>query len=159
MKLLLLYFFLHTLSSHAQWYRIDHQENYRFISVGLDPAQALYGSSKNEPGFNGVIRVGANHSKVRVSVFYERFELIKYQSYGSTASYVMDPFKNIKAIAGGEVSMINRMGPTFMSYALHGELEYHFPRWFLFAKADLKRRTDISQKWGYSNYVGLGYKF
>lgn len=158
MKLLLALLLL-PLCSYGQWYNIDHDKNFRFVSVGLDPAQAIYGSPKNSNGFDGVIKVGANHGRIRVSIFYERFELIQYQSFGFQPSVVFSPYRNIKLLLGTEVSMINRMGPTSMSYAFNSQVEYHLKRFFIYAQADLKRRTDVTQKWGYSNYIGIGFKF
>lgn len=159
MRILLALFLMFPILSHGQWYNIDYTENYRFVSVGLDPAMALYGSEKNSTGFDGVAKIAASHGNVRVGVFYERFELISYQSWGIQPSYVMYPFRNVTALVGTELSMICRRRYARPSYAFNAELEYHFPRWFLFAKADLKRRTDISQDWSYSNYVGIGFKF
>lgn len=162
MKKLLLILLLFPITMTGQvkkWYNIDYDTNYRFVSFSVDPQNAIWGSDKNSPGLDFVAKIGANHGKVRVAMFYERFELIKYQSYGFQASYVMYPLRNVQALVGSEAGIINRMGPTTITYAFNGELEYHLERFFIGWKLDVKRRTDIEQKWGYSNYLTVGYKF
>lgn len=139
-----------------------------FISVGVDPRNLLWGSPKNDPGLDLVLKAGARKGDFQLAVFYENFDLIKYHSYGILPSVILKPFsdgffKDVNLLAGGEISIVDRYGPTYLAYAFNSQVEYTFkkiiPDFFVFARADLKRRTDITQKWGYSNYIGVGYKF
>lgn len=148
MKLFIALLFLPAFA-FGQWYHIDLQKNFRFASVSVDPST----------NFDAIVSLGASHGHVRLSAFYQEYSAIKYRSYGFGPSLVLSPLRNIKTVLGGEVSMIERSGPTFMSYGINGQLEYHLKRWFLFCRAELKRRPDVRQKWQYSNYLGIGFKF
>lgn len=165
MKLLILLLF--PLLSFAQlgtgkhWQDRPNRDSFRFVSVSVDPANAIWGSDKNPPGLDIVARVGARTPlNFQAALFYERFSLIAYHSYGVQASYIWHYSQDIKLITGTELSAIARdIKGNYESYAFHAGIEYHFNHFFMGLRADLKRRPDIAQDWCYSNYVELGFKF
>lgn len=165
-KLLTIALLLLTIMSHAQSHEtgvfgLERNDKHGFLSVAVDPAMAVQGSEQHgiEHGLDFVVKIGARHDWYQVALFYENFHGIAYHSFGIQPSVVFNPIWNVAVLAGTEVSFINRYGPTALSYALNAEIEYHLKDIFFFAKADLKRRSDISQDWGYSNYVGIAWKF
>jgi len=145
----------------TQWDK-NFYTDYRFVEVEVDARNAIMGSDKNSSGFDGILRIGASHGHTRLALFYETFDLIGYESYGIQPSYVLNPGDRLKFLLGTELSMINRAkagSGTTLSYAINGETEYHFERIYFGLKADLKRRPDITQDWGFSGLVKIGFKF
>ena len=135
--------------------------DYKFVELQVDARNAIVGSDKNSRGFDGIFRIGASHGNTRVAIFYETFDLIGYESYGIQPSYVLNPGDRLQFLIGTEVSIINRIkvgSGTTVSYAFNGETEYHFERIYFGLKADLKRRADITQDWGFSGLVKIGFK-
>ena len=144
----------------TQWDK-NFYTDYGFVEVGVDARNAIIGSDKNSSGFDGIFRIGASHGHTRLALFYETFDLIGYESYGIQPSFILNPGDRLQFLTGTEISIINRgkagLGTT-ISYALNGEIEYHFERFYIGTKADLKRATDIQQAWRFSGLVKIGLK-
>lgn len=149
-------------SHRYKWDGKRFNEKFFFFSAGLDPAAAISGTDKRPAGADLVFTLGVTDRRVRLAMFYERFEKIRFQSWGFQGGPVFEPFDAFKIIPGAELSMINRFGPTWITYAGFTQIEYHSPgvdRLFFYVKTELKRAPDVSQDWRWSNHAGVGFKF
>ena len=153
---------LFTYSQRSRWDEKRFDNKFFFASVSFDPGAAFMESRRLPNGLDASVGVGVKDRGAVVSLFYERFQALKYQNYGSRVAFTWDPIQNFKHQVGGEVSIINRFGPTFVSYAAVTELQYHPPRldrFFVFFGGDLQRATDVSQDWRVNTEFGIGFKF
>jgi hypothetical protein len=50
------------------------------ISAGTDIRNAAYKGTMNDPGFDGIFRLGVGKENIQGGVFYEIFNIIEYKS-------------------------------------------------------------------------------
>lgn len=146
------------------------------FSFGADPAVGLYGGHLKVNGLDYMIRYSYNNSyedvwsNDEVGLFYERFNKLNFGNFGVFFNKVVYPKINNTELAFGiEGSIIHRdiwefknenmVHHYFWSYGFNLEPRYYFGNnIYLSLLANLKRRTDI-EKWVYSNYILLSFKF
>lgn len=143
--------FLFPLLSFSQ------SEQYFFLQTEVDARNALFGGTVNEQGYNGVVKAGFSAQWFRADIFYEFFRDLNYETSGVNLTYLLGYNRPFIAGAGIQISVINKPKKLTPSLGLNGILEYHFGRFFVSARAEVKMRTD----WDitvYSGFMGAGIK-
>lgn len=144
--------FLFPLLSYSQ------SEQYFFLQTEVDARNALFGGTVNEQGYNGVLKAGFSAQWFRADIFYEFFPDLNYQTAGMDLTYLLRYRRALKAGAGLQISLIEKPKKLTPSLGFNGLLEYHFGRFFVSARAEVKMRTD----WDitvYSGFMGVGFKW
>jgi len=112
------------------------EENYVFVSTGVDIRNAFFGSDVNEPAYNGRFSLGYRNAQFQVQGTYETFSAIGYQAGQiavGPAFNIARPWQFVTLVGGG---MAKRTG-NWMSQQYHiaffgeGHIEYHFNNRFV----------------------------
>ncbi len=124
------------------------QENGAFISTGFDMRNAIVGSNATsyKPAIDVNISLHGIYNKFELSIFYENFNRITFQSYGFTAgSNTKTLITNLYACSSFEGGFIVRTGNS--SYPFFGgniELRYMLnEKLALGLLYNLRYRTDL----------------
>lgn len=150
MKILVI-FLLIPLACHSQ------SNQYFTLQTEIDARNALFGGTVNEKGYNGVFKAGFSAQWFRVDAFYETFSQLNYKTAGVNITHLFRYNRALIPGVGIQISVIDKPKKLTPSLGVNALLEYHFPRFFLSARAETKMRTD----WDitvFSGFVGVGYK-
>ena len=123
------------------------QENYPFVSLGFDIANATIGSkpTDNKASLDGQIRVGAVYKSNEVYMQYENFATIDFQQYGVAYNRVVYPFYKVDLAMGVETGSIIRNGNSnWLYYGFNIEPRYDLTKKLQIAlQANYRLRQDI----------------
>lgn len=139
-------------------YWLTREVNYFFVGTGLDVRNAIFGGTVNEQAYDGTFNFGYRNENFSIIAYYESFTAIKYESLGINPGYVFRPGKMLIPVADISLSLIRRPWKTYPSLALNSRLEYHFDRFFIYARGEYRWRTDYDF-FQASVYGGVSYKF
>lgn len=139
-------------------YWLTREENYFFISTGVDVRNMLFGGTVNEAAYDGTFSIGYRNEGFSILAYYETFSAIRYESAGVNPGYIFRPGKKLVPVADLSISFIRRPWKVYPSLALNSRLEYHFDRFFVYARGEYRWRTDYDF-FQVSVYGGVAYKF
>ncbi len=135
----------------------SQSEQYFFLQTEVDARNAIFGGTVNEQGYNGVLKAGFSAQWFRADMFYEFFRDLNYETAGINLTHLFRYDHALKPGAGIQISVINKPKKLTPSLGFNGMLEYHFGRFFLSGRGEVKMRTD----WDitvYSRFLGVGVK-
>ena len=139
-------------------YWLTREENYFFAGTGVDVRNAIFGGTVNDASYDGTFTIGYRNANFSILAYYETFSAIQYESAGINPGYVFRPGRMLVPVADDSLSLIRRPWKVYPSLALNGRIEYHFDRFFVYARGEYRWRTD----WDFfqvSVYGGISYKF
>lgn len=139
-------------------YWLTREENYFFAGTGVDVRNAIFGGTVNDASYDGTFTIGYRNANFSILAYYETFSAIQYESAGINPGYVFRPGRMLLPVADVSLSLIRRPWKVYPSLALNGRIEYHFDRFFVYARGEYRWRTD----WDFfqvSVYGGISYKF
>ncbi len=137
---------------------LTREVNYFFVGTGLDVRNAIFGGTVNGQAYDGTFNFGYRNENFSLIGYYESFTAIEYQSLGINPGYVFRPGKMLIPVADLSLSFIRRPWKTYPSLALNSRLEYHFDRFFIYARGEYRWRTDYDF-FQASVYGGIAFKF
>ncbi|TBW29941.1 hypothetical protein [Gramella sp. KN1008] len=156
-RLFFLLLLLFPLQSFSQYW-LTRDEDYFFISTGVDVRNAIFGGTVNDAAYDGTISAGYRNAGFSILVYYESFTAIRYESMGINPGFVVRPGKMLIPVADLSLSFIRRPWKVYPSLAANGRLEYHFDRFFVYARGEYRWRTDYDF-FQASVYGGISIKF
>ncbi|MCG9970511.1 hypothetical protein [Christiangramia crocea] len=156
-RLLFLLLLLLPAHSFAQYW-LTRDEDYFFVSTGVDVRNAIFGGTVNDASYDGTLSVGYRNAGFSILAYYETFAAIRYESMGVNPGYVFRPGKMLIPVADLSFSFIRRPWKTYPSLAINTRLEYHFDRFFIYARGESRWRTDYDF-FQVSVYGGVSVKF
>lgn len=139
-------------------YWLTKEKSYFFIGTGLDVRNAIFGGTVNDAAYDGTLTIGYRNEEFSILAYYENFSVISYESAGINPGYVFRPGKNLIPVADLSLSFIRRPWKVYPSLAINTRLEYHFSRFFVYARGESRWRTDYDF-FQVSVYGGISYKF
>jgi len=133
------------------------------ISTEVDPKNALFGSTVNDPAYDGTFSISYRIQDFQAQATYETFKEIGFKSYMIHAGKVLNPEGKFNYVLLGGLGIIERnvnwlnivWHPT-LSFSIQGE--YNLGKIFLSARPELRYRGDLKKAIG-SGYMGVGIKF
>lgn len=139
-KSVLLILLLFSLSAKSQ-------ENYPFVSVGFDVANAIAGSkpTNNKSSLDAQIKAGAVYKSNEVYIQYENFNRISFQQYGLGYNRIIYPFYKVDLVFGVETgSIVRGSGFNWLYYGGNIELRYDLTKKLqLSLQGNYRSRKDI----------------
>lgn len=150
-------FLILPLRSVAQYW-FTEEENYFFVSSGLDIRNATLGGTVNPAAYDGTYTFGYRNHTFSLLGYYETFKAIRYESFGINPGYVFRPGRMLVPVADLSLSFIRRPWNIYPSLALNTRLEYHFDRFFVYLRGEYRWRTDYDF-FQASLYGGISFKF
>lgn len=139
-------------------YWLSFEEEYFFVSTGVDVRNAVFGGTVNDASYDGTFSIGYRNAGFSVLAYYETFTGIRYESAGVNPGFVFRPGKMLIPVMDLSISFIRRPWKVYPSLALNSRLEYHFDRFFVYARGEYRWRTDYDF-FQVSFYGGVSYKF
>lgn len=148
-----------------KWGQRDVQRH-GFVSAGIDFRNAVVGSNptNNNPELDLLFKLGARDNHVEISMFYENFKRISFQSYGVNVNYVFELAKNIDVALGIELGSIIRYNNfNFLTGGLNQEVRYDLGEFVIGLQFNSRIRTDNWKKNTdmpivYSGFINIYYK-
>lgn len=137
---------------------LEREDTYFFASTGVDVRNALFGGTVNDAAYDGTFSIGYRNVGFNILAYYETFSAIKYESFGVNPGYVFRPGKKLIPVLDLSLSLIRRPWKTYPSLASNTRLEYHFSRFYIYARGEYRWRTDYDF-FQISVYGGISYKF
>lgn len=134
------------------------EENYFFVSTGVDVRNAIFGGTVNDAAYDGTFTIGYRNAGFSILAYYETFTAIHYESAGINPGYVFRPGKRLVPVADISLSFIKRPWKVYPSLALNSRLEFHFSSFFVYLRGESRWRTDYDF-FQFSVYSGISYKF
>ena len=144
------------VSSYSQSW-LTRETEYLFVGTGLDLRNATFGGTVNPQAYDGTFSFGYRRESFSLIAYYETFQAIRYESFGLNPGYMFRRGKSLIPVADVSLSFIRRPWKTYPSLALNTRLEYHFPRFFVYLRAENRYRTDYDF-YQFSVYGGVSYK-
>lgn len=152
----LLLFFIPNLLFSQYWY--EQKKEYFFLGAGVDVRNMLFGGTVNDQAYDGTFKIGLRSNHFSLTAFYENFSAIEYESFNISPGYVFRPGKMLIPVADLSLSFIKRPWSVYPSLAANSILEFHFHRFYIFARGEYRWRTDYDF-FQASVYGGIAYKF
>ncbi|MCB7482268.1 hypothetical protein [Christiangramia sediminis] len=137
---------------------LTKEEDYFFVSTGVDIRNAIFGGTVNDAAFDGTYSIGYRNAGFSILAYYENFSAIRYESAGLNPGYVFRPGKILVPVADISLSFIRRPWKVFPSLALNTRIEFHFSKFFIYLRGESRWRTDYDF-FQVSVYGGISYKF
>ncbi len=124
--------------------------NYKFATLGVDVRNGLVGSkpTDDKSALDFQAKLGAVSNNWEVSLFYERFERIRFQAYGVNVGYNLQLPLNLDLYSGIELgSIIRNEKENSLMCGSNLELRYHLNKRFVVgAQLNSRLRIDIWKK-------------
>ena len=137
---------------------LTKEEDYFFISTGVDVRNATFGGTVNDAAYDGTYSLGYRNAGFSILAYYENFSAIRYESAGLNPGYVFRPGKMLVPVADISLSFIRRPWKVYPSLALNSRIEFHFSKFFIHLRGESRWRTDYDF-FQFSVYGGISYKF
>ena len=147
---------LATQISAQSW--ISSEKTYFYAGTGLDVRNAVFGGTVNPSAYDGIFSLGYRNEHFSFEAYYETFQAINYASSGFNVGYVYRPGKKLIPVTDLSISIIQRPWKSFPSLAINNRLEFHFSRFFIYARGESRWRTDYDF-FQISVYGGINFKF
>lgn len=156
-RLVLLLLMLLPMHAFSQSW-LTREENYFFVSTGVDVRNAIFGGTVNDAAYDGTYSIGYRNAGFSILAYYETFSAIKYESAGVNPGYVFRSGKRLVPVADVSLSFIRRPWKVYPSLALNSRIEFHFARFFVYLRGESRWRTDYDF-FQFSIYGGISFKF
>jgi hypothetical protein len=140
-------------------------EKNKFLSFGFDARNLIIGSipTNNKPALDFNVKLGARYSNLEISIFYENFNKIIFQSYGVNINYITG--KKINFLLGTELGSVVREGNSnFLMIGLNQEIKFKiYPKIMLGGSLNERYRRDLEFNYStklpivYSGFINIYY--
>lgn len=150
MKKVVLLAFLITGVMDAQnygqkWNQRD-KEYYTFVSTGFDVRNLVIGSkpTNDKSALDVQFKVGARENALEVSLFYESFNRIDFQAYGTNVNGVVQLYKNFDLALGVELGSVIREGNSnFLMVGTNSEIRLDLGKFIVSLQLNNRYRGDL----------------
>ncbi|MUP42328.1 hypothetical protein [Christiangramia aestuarii] len=156
-RLFLLMLLLFPMIANCQSW-LTREDTYWFVGTGVDVRNAIFGGTVNPVAYDGTWSLGYRNAGFSIIAYYETFHEIEYESFGVNPGFVVRPGKKFVPAADISLSFIRRPWKVYPSLAFNARAEYHFDRFFIYARAENRWRTDYDF-YQFSVYGGFCVKF
>ena len=149
MKKIILAFLITGVMNAQQCPKKLQQKNkdyYAFVSTGFDVRNLAIGSkpTNDKSALDVQFKIGARANVLEISMFYESFNRINFQSYGVNVNGVMQLYKNFDLALGVEFGSVIREGNSnFLMVGTNSEIRLDLGKFIVSLQLNNRYRGDL----------------